>query len=180
MLLSKPVRGRFSKIKVFLKKFSKLTEGYICRRLFFNKVEGGRLKKKPPVQVHSFELWQSFKNCLVAYVRAATFDILGHPYVGISSTRSTLKKFTVFFSILVFIHFKLILEPCRTSGAYLEPYQISIMQKCSVIDIWLGSKYDSAASFLKYFFSFFVWIFEWMYEHFVFLLKTCSYFAHVT
>ena len=36
---------------------------------------------------------------------------------------------------------------CTTSGVYLEPYQTSMMQKCSVIDIWQSSKYVSATSF---------------------------------
>ena len=43
---------------------------------------------------------------------------------------------------------------CTTSGVYLEPYQTYITklsavvfsQKCSIIDIWQGSKYGSAAS----------------------------------
>ena len=145
---SKPVRRRFTKIKLFLKNFAKLTESYICRRLFFNKVEGCRLKKKKnQVQVHSFEFWESFKNSLVAHLQTAASDILGDPYLGVSPTRSTLKKYTVFCNILVFIHFKLILEYCRTSRVYLEPYQTSMMQKRSVIDSWQGSKYDPAASF---------------------------------
>ena len=130
--------------------------------------------------MYSLEFWESFKNCLVAHVRTAASDILGYLYVGIFSTRSTLKKCTVFSSILVFISFKLILESCRTSVVYLEPYQTYMMQKRSVIDIWQVSKSDSATSFLRYFSSFFVWILEWTYEHFVFLLKTCSKFAHVT
>ena len=82
--------------------------------------------------------------------QTAASDILGYTYVGISSTRSTLKKCTVFSSILVFIHFKLLLECCRTWGVYLEAYQTSMMQKRSVIDIWQGSKYDCATSFFKY------------------------------
>ena len=125
-------------------------------------------KKNPTVQVHSFKFWESFKNYLVAHVRTAVPDILGYHYIGISYTKSTLKKCTLFSSILVFIHFKLILESWRTSGVYLEPYQKSVMQKRFVIDIWHGSKCDSAASFFRYFPSFFVWILEWIYEHFVF------------
>ena len=35
---------------------------------------------------------------------------------------------TVFSIILVFIHFKLILESCTTSGVYLGPYQTFIMR----------------------------------------------------
>ena len=41
----KPVRKRFSIIKMFLKNFAKLTESYICRRLYFNKVKGCKLKR---------------------------------------------------------------------------------------------------------------------------------------
>ena len=130
--------------------------------------------------MHFFEFCKSFKNYLVAHVQTAASDILGYPYVGISCIRSTLKKCTTSSSILVFVHFKLILESCRTPGVYLEPCQTSMMQKRSVIDIRQGSKYDSAVSFFKYFNSFFVWILEWIYEHFVFLLKTCSYFAYAT
>ena len=83
------------------------------------------------------------KNDYLVHVRTTASHILRYPYVGISSTRSTLKKYTVFSSILVFIHFKLILESCTTSGVYLEPYQTSTMQKRPIID-----KYGSAASFL--------------------------------
>ena len=150
---------------MFLKNFAKPIESYICRRLFFNKVGGCRLKKNP-VLVYSFEFWESFKNYLVTHVRTAASDILGYLYIGISTTKFTLKKYTVFSSILLFIQFKLILESCRTSGVYLEPYQTYMMQKRSVIDIWQGSKYDSVASSFKYFSSFFVWILEWIYELF--------------
>ena len=60
---------------------------------------------------------------------------------------------------MTFIHFKLILESCTTSGVYLEQYQTSMMnllaalfsQKRSIIDIWQGSKYSSAALFLNIF-----------------------------
>ena len=96
---------------------------------------------------------------LVVHVRTAASDILGYPYVGISSARSIFQKCTVFSSILVFIHFKLILESCTTSGVYLEPYQTAMMkllavvflQKRTIIDIWQGSKYGSAASFFNIF-----------------------------
>ena len=64
---------------------------------------------------------QNFKNdYLVVHVPIAP-SILGYPYVGISSTRSTLKKY------MVFIHFKLILESCVISGVYLETYETSMM-----------------------------------------------------
>ena len=92
-------------------------------------------------------------------MRTAASDILGYPCVETSFPRSTLKKCTVFSSILVFIHFKLILESCTTSGVYLEQYQTSIMkflavifsQKLFIIDIWQGSKYGSAVSFFNIF-----------------------------
>ena len=115
--------------------------------------------KETTVQVHSCECCYIFKNDYVAvHVRTAASDILGYPHVGISA-RFTLKKCTVFSSILLFIHFKLILESCTTSGVYLEQYQTSIMkflavvfsQKLFIIDIWQGSKYGSAASFLNIF-----------------------------
>ena len=101
-----------------------------------------------------------FKNdSTVVHVWTVASDILGYPYVEKSSARSTLKKCTVFFNILVFIHFKLILEYCTSSGMYLEQYQTSMMnllaalfsQKRSIIDIWQGSKYRSAASLLNIF-----------------------------
>ena len=86
-------------------------------------------------------------------MRTATSDILGYPYIGISSAKSTLKKCTVFSSILVFIHFKLILESCTTSVMYLQSCQTSMMKLLAVVflqkrpltDIWQGSKYGSAA-----------------------------------
>ena len=119
-----------------------------------------------PVLVHSSEFCEFFKNdCLVVNVRTAASGILGYPYVGISSTRSTLRKCTVFSIILVFIHFKLILESCTNSGVYLETF---MMQKRSAIDIWQVLKYGSAASFFNTFSTFFLWILEWIFEHFFF------------
>ena len=106
------------------------------------------------------------------------------PYVEISST---LKKWTVFSSILVFIHFKLILESCTTSGVYLEPHQTSMMkvlavvfsQKHSILDIWQGSKYSFLASLFNIFsVSLFGYLNE--YTKTVFLLKVCWFFDHVT
>ena len=116
--------------------------------------------KETPVHVHSCEFYEIFKtDYLVVNALTVASDFLGYPYIGISFPRSTLKKCTVFSSILVFIHFKLILESCATSGVYLEPYQTSMTkllavvfsQKCSIIDIWQGSKYGSAASFFNIF-----------------------------
>ena len=116
--------------------------------------------KEAPVQVHSCEFCCIFENdYVVVHMLTAAFDILGYPYVEVSSSRSTLKKCTVFSSILVFIHFRLILESCTTSGVYLEQYETSMMkllavvfsQKRSIIDIWQGSKYGFAASFFNIF-----------------------------
>ena len=116
--------------------------------------------KETPVQVHFCEFCWVFKNGHVeVHVRTATSDILGYPYIEISSAKSTFKKCTVFSSILVFIHFKLILESCTTSVVYLQPYQTSMMKllpvaylkKRPIIDIWQGSKYGFAASFLNVF-----------------------------
>ena len=92
-------------------------------------------------------------------MQTAASNILGYPYVEIFSARSILKKCTVFSSILVFIHFKLILESCTTSVVYLQPYQTSMikllavafLQKRPIIDIWQGSKCGSAASFFNIF-----------------------------
>ena len=93
--------------------------------------------KESPVQVHSCESCEIFKNdYLVVHERTTVSDILGYPDVGIFSTRSTLKKYTVFFRILEIIHFKLILEFCKTSGVYLATCQTSVMLKRFVIDIW--------------------------------------------
>ena len=109
--------------------------------------------KETPVQVHSCEFCKIFKNdYFVEHVRTAASDILGYPYVEILSKMSTLKQCTVFSSILVFTHFKLILESCTISGVYLEPDQTSMMQKRSTQDIWQGSKYGSIASFLIFFY----------------------------
>ena len=112
------------------------------------------------MQVHSCEFCCIFESdYVVVHMLTAAFDILGYPYVEVSSSRSTLKKCTVFSSILVFIHFRLILESCTTSGVYLEQYETSMMkllavvfsQKRSIIDIWQGSKYGFAASFFNIF-----------------------------
>ena len=101
----------------------------------------------------------------------AASDILGYPYVEISSARSILKKCIVFSSILVFIHFKLILESSTNSGVYLEPYQTAMVKllavvfskKLFIIDIRQGSKCGSAASFFNIFpLSFFGYLNEYM------------------
>ena len=116
--------------------------------------------KETLVRANSCEFCRFFKDdYVVVHVQTAASDILGYPYAEISSTRSTLKKCTVFSSIMLFIHFILILESCTTSGVYLQSYQTSMMQllavvflqKRSIVDIWQGSKYGSAASFLNIF-----------------------------
>ena len=115
---------RFSTLKVFVKKFTKLTESYIYTVISFSvkfKVAGW---KETPVQC----IPVSFSTTFLRLVRTAAPDILGYPYLGICSVTSTLKKSTVFSSILVFIHFKLILESCTTSGVYLQPYQTPMMK----------------------------------------------------
>ena len=136
---------------MFLKNFAKLAESYISRRLFSN--EGCRLQIQK-------RLWcRCIPVNFAAFFRTAASDIFGYPYVDVSSARSTVKKCTVCSSILVFIHFKLILESCTTSGVYLEQYQTSTMkllvavfsQKRPMIDIWQGSKYCSTGSFFNIF-----------------------------
>ena len=93
-------------------------------------------EKETPVQGHSCEFYGILKtDYVVAHVRTAASDILGYPYLGISSVTPTLKKCIVFSNILVFIHFKLILESCTTSVVYLEPYQ-TFMMKLLVICIF--------------------------------------------
>ena len=90
--------------------------------------------KKTPVQVHFCEFYEIFKtDYVVTHVQTAASDILVYPYLRISSVTSTLKKCTVFSSILVFIHFKLILESCTTSGVYLEPYQTSMTKLLAIV-----------------------------------------------
>ena len=160
---------------MFLKNFAKLTESYKCRRLYFNRVEGCRLEKKNNSGAGAF-LWilRKFWELL-----SSTYANCSFWYLGISLLKNILYKVYIeemhsFLQHLVFVYFKLILESCRTSGVYLELYQTYVIQKHSLIDIWEGSKYDSAATFLKYFSSFFVWIIEWIYEHFVVLLNMCS------
>ena len=69
---SKPVRRRFSIIKVFLKNFAKLTEIYISRRLFSHEVEGCRLKRDSGTGAFLF-----FKNdYVVVHVWTAASDTL--------------------------------------------------------------------------------------------------------
>ena len=112
------------------------------------------------MQVHSCEFCCIFENdYVVVQMWTAAFDILGYPYVEVSSSRSTLKKCAVFSSIFVFIHVKLILQSCTTWGVYLDQYEKPMMkllaavfsQKRSIIDIWQGSKYGFAASFFNIF-----------------------------
>ena len=123
---------------------------------------------------------KTYKNDYLVLVQTTVSDILGYADVGISSTRSTFKKCRVFSSILVFIHFKLILESCTASEVYLEPKQTSMLQKRSIVDIWQGFKYGSAASFFNIFplSSFGYWN-EFMSISF-FFLKVCRYYTHVT
>ena len=136
---------------MLLKNFAKLAESYISRRLFSN--EGWRLQIQKRLRCRCIPV------TFAAFFRTAASDIFGYPYVDVSSARSTVKKYTVCSSILVFIHFKLILESCTTSGVYLEQYQTSMMkllafafsQKRSIVDLWQSSKYGSGASFFNIF-----------------------------
>ena len=114
---------------MFLKVFTKLTEIYICRRLLSDEVEGCRLKRDSGAGAF---LYFAKLVVLVVHVRTATSDILGYSYIEIYSAKSTFKKCTVFSSILVFIHFKLILESCTTSVVYLQPYQTDMMKLLAV------------------------------------------------
>ena len=142
---------------MFLKNSARLLESCICWRLFSNDAEGCSLKRdsgKCPFLLILLNILERLYSST-----SAASDIFGYPYVELSSARSTLKKCTFFSSILVFIHFKLILESCTTSGVYLELYQTSTMKllavvfskKRSIIDIWQGSKYELAASFFNIF-----------------------------
>ena len=142
---------------MLLKNSARLLESCICWRLFSNDVEGCSLKRdsgKCPFLLILLNILERLYSST-----SAASDIFGYPYVELSSARSTLKKCTVFSSILVFIHFKLILESCTTSGVYLQLYQISTMKllavvfskKRSIIDIWQGSKYELGASFFNIF-----------------------------
>ena len=76
---------------------------------------------------------------------------------------------------------------CTTPGVYLEPYQTYMtkllvdvfLQKCTIIDIWQGSKYGSAASLFNIFsISLLGYLNEYM--NIFFSLKVCTYFAHAT
>ena len=149
-----PVHRMFSIIKV------RKTHRRICRRLFFKKGEGCSLKRESGAAAFLWVL-RNFKERLFS----STYANCCYWNLGISLLRSILCKVHIEeMSILVFIHFKLILESSTTSGLHLEPYQTSMMkllavvfsQKPSIKDIAHGSKYDSAASFLKYFSTFFV------------------------
>ena len=154
--LSIPVHRRISIIKVF--------PNFFCKTHLNLYMPASLFKWSWRLQVRIGYLW------------------LAYPRVEISSGRSTLKKCKVFSIILVFIHFKLILESCTTSGVYLQPYQRSMMkllaiaflQKPSILDIWQGSKYGSAASFLNIVPLFLLWYLSKYINIFVFLLKVCS------
>ena len=149
---------------MFLKNFAKLIESFISRRLFSN--EGWRLQIEKKLRFRYIPV----NFAVVKHVQTAASDIFGCPYVGVSSAGSTVKKCKVCSSILVFIHFKLVLESCTTSGVYLEQYQISTMkllfavfsQKRPIIDIWQGSKCCSAALFCNIFPLLFGYLNEYM------------------
>ena len=90
--------------------------------------------KETTLLVHSCEFCPIFKNdYVVVHVRTAGSDISGCTYVEISSARFALTKCTVFSRILVFSHFKLILESCTTSGVCLRQYQTSIIKLLVVL-----------------------------------------------
>ena len=140
----------FSIIRLFLKNLAKLTESYICRRLFSSndmKVVGW---KGTPVHMHSCELCEIFKNdYLVVNVRTAAFDILGYPYVGISSSRSTLKKHSIidilqgskYVSVASF--FKYFPLSWLSSFVYLDKYMniLFFLWKCAATLLtWRKSK----------------------------------------
>ena len=83
ILLSKPVRRKFSIVKVFLKNLAKLTESYICWCLFFNKVKGWNMKGNSGsgAFLWIFIFCEIFKNNnLVVYMWTANSDNLGYPY----------------------------------------------------------------------------------------------------
>ena len=118
-------------------------------------------------------------------MRTAASDILEYPYVSISSVRSTLKKCTAFSSLLGFTHLKLILEPCTTSGVYLESYLTSM--KLLAVSIfapsWIFGKVLNVAlqpRFLIFFHYLCLNTLMRIQTFCFFFLKECSCFAHVT
>ena len=142
---------------MFLKNFAKLTESYRCRLLLLNKVDGFRLKKNSGAGALLWILRNFSERLFSLHMRTAASVILGYPL-----TKSRLKKYTVFSSIWVFIHFKLIIESCTTSRVYLVPYQKPMMQNAPVS---IFGKFQirlcSTATFFWCFCTFFVWILEW-------------------
>ena len=132
--------------------------------------------------MHSCEFCKIFKNDYLAVnVRSATSDILGYPQVGLSSARSTLKKCTVFFSFLVFIYFKQILESSTISGVYqnCNKYLRCRNSPLQIFGKVLHTSLQPSFLIFSTFLTFFVCILESIYEHFAFLLKVCSYTAHL-
>ena len=74
------------------------------------------------------EFCKIFKNnYLVEQVQTAVSDIL--VYRRDILYKIHIKEMHRFLTVLVFIHFKLILESCTTSRVYLEPYQTSMMKR---------------------------------------------------
>ena len=77
VFISKPVRRRLSIIKVFLNNFARLTEGYICRRIFPRKLKVAGWKETP-VQAHSCEFCKNFSERLCSSTCAnCCFSYLG-------------------------------------------------------------------------------------------------------
>ena len=75
----------FFSYKVFPKNFAKFTEKYVCRRLFFSKVAGCKLKKSLRCRCITVNFCVTFKkDCLVEHLQTVASDILGIPTQGIS------------------------------------------------------------------------------------------------
>ena len=100
--------------------------------------------------MHSCEFCKNFrinKNDYLVHVWTTASDIMGYPYVAVSCARSTLKKCTVFCCILVFIHFKLILESwCRNSPVMIfgKVLRTILQPRCLIfihflrLDTWMN------------------------------------------
>ena len=65
--------------------------------------------------------------CKLLFLISWDIPIYGYPVQGPHWRNA------IFSSILIFIHFKLILKSCTTSGVYLEPYQTSMMKPLAVV-----------------------------------------------
>ena len=104
----------------FLKKFVKFSENMYAGVPFSIKLQVAGGKKDSDAGMLLW-IFRNFQDQL--FSGTCTNCCFWYLWISLPPASSTLRKCTVFSTILGLIYFKLIFQSCTTLGVYLEPYE---------------------------------------------------------